>query len=225
MRKLAAGLACLCVLVLVPGAARADSSRPVVDVIQIGGLLDRVQADFFTHAVHDADATHAAALVVQLDSSRSVLPQKRLAALRSTIRRAATPVGMWVGPARSGHVGGQVSTLLGVADVVGLAPGASVDTKRVGIDVRSPTLGDFLVDLDGVRGVSIPTKVIRSKGDTPRREPLVDVRFAKPTLTARTIHGVTSPGPAYALLMFGLLLMVLEFATAGIGLAAGTAAI
>ncbi|MEY2399143.1 MAG: hypothetical protein QOJ00_2317, partial [Actinomycetota bacterium] len=42
---------------------------------------------------------------------------------------------------------------------------------------------------------------------------------------ARTIHGVTSPGPAYALLMFGLLLMVLEFATAGIGLAAGTAAI
>ncbi|MBA2609605.1 MAG: hypothetical protein H0U92_11735 [Actinobacteria bacterium] len=225
MRKLAAGFACFCVLLLVPGSADAQSSRPVVNVIQIGGLLDRVQADFWLHAIDDAEALGAAALIVQLDSSRSVLSSTRFAELSGSIRNAKTPVGIWVGPARSGHVGGDVVKLLQTADVVGLAPGASIDATKPGVDVRSPTLGDFLVDLDGKARISIPTKVIRNKGETPHREPLVDVRFAKPSLTARTVHGVTSPGPAYALLMAGLLLAVLEFATAGIGLAAGTAAI
>ncbi len=224
MRKLAAGFACFCVLLLVPGSADAQSGRPVVNVIQIGGLLDRVQADFWLHAIDDAESLGAAALIVQLDSPRSVLSSTRFAELSGAIRNAKTPVGIWVGPARSGHVGGNVVKLLPTADVVGLAPGASIDTKA-DIDVRSPTLGDFLVDLDGEAGISIPTKVVRNKGDTPHREPLVDVRFAKPSLTARTVHGVTSPGPAYALLTAGLLLAVLEFATAGIGLAAGTAAI
>ena len=228
MRKLAAGFACFCVLLLVPGWAGAESTRPVVEVIQVGGLLDRVQADFFEHAITDADAAHAAALVVQLDSSRSVLSSSRFQELMTKIRRAATPIGIWVGPARAGAVGGNVVKLLLAADVVGLAPGADID-KRPGVDVHvdlhSPTLGDFLVSLNGRAGISVPTKIIGKKGSTQHREPLVDVRFAKPSLTARTIHGVTSPGPAYGLFMAGLLLAVLEFATAGIGLAAGTAAI
>lgn len=228
MRKLAAGFACFCVLFFVPGWAGAESSRPVVEVIQIGGLLDRVQADFFEHAITDADGAHAAALVVQLDSSRSVLSSDRFGELASKVRRAATPIGIWVGPARAGAVGGEVVKLLSVADVVGVAPGAKVHGRAASAFVkvdRSPTLGDFLVNLDGKGGISIPTKVIGKKGSTQHREPLVDVRFAKPSLTARTIHGMTSPGPAYALLVGGLLLAVLEFATAGIGLAAGTAAI
>ena len=55
--------------------------------------------------------------------------------------------------------------------------------------------------------------------------PDVVVHFDKPGLLARTVHGVTGPGPAYGLLVFGLLLAVLEFTTAGVGLAALTSAL
>jgi len=228
MRKLAAAVLIACGLsLLLPGWAKAESARPVVDVIQIGGLLDRVQADFWQHAIEDADARRANALIVQLDSSRSVLSAKRLQELSDSIKNAATPIGIWVGPARAAEVGDDVVRLLPAADVVGVAPDANVDNVpgvEVRVDLRSPTLGDFLVDLDNHPDFEIPTKTIGA-GDDARREPAVDVRFSKPSLMARTIHGVTSPGPAYALLMVGLLLAVLEFTTAGIGLAAATGAL
>jgi membrane-bound serine protease (ClpP class) len=205
------------------GLAAAADTRPVVSVIQISGLLDRVQADFLEHAIDDADASGNAALVVQLDSNRAVVSDQRMVALVNAVVDAKTPVGIWVGPARTASVGGEVTELLVAADVVGLAPGASIH-RGPKPDLRSPTLGDFLIRLDGRGGITLPSKLIR-EGKTPRRQPLFDVRFDKPSLMARTIHGVTSPGPAYALLIFGLLLAILEFATAGIGLAAATAAI
>lgn len=207
---------------LAEGAFAADT-RPVASVIQISGLLDRVQADFWTKAIRDADDNGDAALAVQLDSNRSVLTGEELEELAHAISDAKTPIGIWVGPAKAGSVGGDVTKLLPSADVVGLAPGTHAD-RATKADTQSPTLGDFLVDMGKKPGIDLPSKVIQ-KGKTERREPQFDVRFAKPSLTARTIHGVTSPGPAYALLIFGLLLAILEFATAGIGLAAATAAI
>jgi membrane-bound serine protease (ClpP class) len=227
MRRVVGALLAAIALLLLAVPARAQENRPVVRVIQIGGLLDRVLADFWTHSIEVAETEHAAALVVQLDSPRSVLSQREMGRLVNAIGAADVPVAIWVGPARAGHVGGDnVRTLL-AADVVGRAPGASIESD--GFDARvqlhSPTLGDFLVRLDGRGGITIPSKLTRTAGESPTREPLVTVRFSKPSLTARTIHGVTSPGPAYALLVFGLLLAVLEFTTAGIGLAAATGAV
>ncbi len=232
MRKavlgIAASLMALGGLMIMPARAGAKTDRPVVSVIQISGLLDNVQADFWQHAIRDGDDDGVAALVVQLDSPRSVLSEARFAKLSGAVRRAATPVGIWVGPTRNGRVGGDNVKLLLVADVVGVAPGADVagpPNVDVDVDLRSPTLGDFVVSLDGRGGITIPSTVVRSKDGVPHREPNVEVHFAKPTLTARAIHGMTSPGPAYALLVFGLLLALLEFATAGIGLAAATSAL
>ena len=232
MRKLLATAAAslLALGVAHAGPAAAESKAPTVSVIQISGLLDRVQADFWRSSITQADKLGDEALVVQLDSNRSVLSDARFDELRQSIAGATTPVAVWVGPARTGAVGGEVAKLLSAADVVSVAPGAKVAgppswTVIKGQQTSSPTLGDFIVDLDGNAGITIPTKVVDPDAKTPKREPLVEVRFAKPSLTARTIHGVTSPGPAYALLVLGLLLAVLEFTTAGIGLAAGTAAI
>ena len=220
MRRVVGALLAAIALALVSVPAGAASTRPVVRVIQIGGLLDRVQTDFWRNAIAKADAEGDEALIVQLDSSRAVVAPDELV---RTITRASTPVAIWVGPARAGGAGPDLVPFLEAADVVGVAPGADVP-RGTRVDVRSPTLGDFLVDLDGRSGVAIPAKVVGT-GDATRREPLVTVRFAKPGLTARTVHGVTSPGPAYALLVFGLLLALLEFATAGVGLAALTAAL
>src|SRR5215211_6450350 len=108
MRRVVAAVA-VSAMVLTLMAARADAatSRGAVSVIQIDGLLDNVEADFWQHAIDDADTRRANALVVQLDSSRSVLSQKRFAALTDAIRGAATPIGIWVGPARAGRVCGE----------------------------------------------------------------------------------------------------------------------
>jgi membrane-bound serine protease (ClpP class) len=207
-------------LLLLAVPARASEKRPLVRVIQIGGLLDRVQAEFWQQSIVDAEKDHAVALIVQLDSSRAVIDTHEL---EVAIKRADVPVAVWVGPARAGTAGRDLAAVVRAADLFGIAPGTSVAFPGNAAN-ESPTLGDFLVDIDGHAGISIPTKVIGT-GDARRREPLVTVQFSKPSLTARAIHGVTSPGPAYALLVFGLLLAVLEFTTAGIGLALLTAAI
>jgi membrane-bound serine protease (ClpP class) len=223
MRRVVGAVLAVIALLLLAVPAHAQTERPVVRVIQIGGLLDRVQADFWEHAIDIAEEEHAVALIVQLDSSRRVVSDERRLDLASKLANSDVPIAVWVGPARAARVGRTLADVVSEADVLGVAPGAGIAFEQK-VDVRSPTLGDFLVDLDGRAGISIPTKVI-GRGDDRRREPLVTVQFAKPTLTARTIHGVTSPGPAYALLVFGLLLAILEFTTAGVGLAAATGAI
>ncbi|MBV8160952.1 MAG: hypothetical protein JO265_08520, partial [Acidimicrobiia bacterium] len=56
-------------------------------------------------------------------------------------------------------------------------------------------------------------------------EPSVDVRFAKLALLARLLHTVASPSVAYLLLLAGMLLIVFEFFTVGVGLAGGAGAV
>ena len=128
MRKLLATAAAslLALGVAHAGPAAAESKAPTVSVIQISGLLDRVQADFWRSSITQADKLGDEALVVQLDSNRSVLSDARFDELRQSIAGATTPVAVWVGPARTGAVGGEVAKLLSAADVVSVAPGAKV---------------------------------------------------------------------------------------------------
>jgi membrane-bound serine protease (ClpP class) len=90
--------------------------------------------------------------------------------------------------------------------------------------VNAPTLGDLLAELDGRPSssgvIDVPNRIIRRAGHPPQRRPLVEVRFAKPSLVPRLLHGVASPSVAYLLLVVGLLLLVFEFFTAGVGVAA-----
>jgi membrane-bound serine protease (ClpP class) len=90
------------------------------------------------------------------------------------------------------------------------------------VTIAAPTLGDFLVSLDGHAvgsGFLHTADVIHANGQL-RRQPGVDARFRKLTLLAQLLHTVASPSAAYLLLLIGLLLLVVEFFTAGIGIAA-----
>jgi membrane-bound serine protease (ClpP class) len=113
-----------------------------------------------------------------------------------------------VGPDRSGSMGEAAAKERGLVDV----------------DVNAPTLGDFIVELDGrqLAGRTVDTADVVQRDGQPRREPNVRVRFSKPGLTARLLHAVTSPAPAYVLLMVALLLFVFELYTAGVGVAGVT---
>jgi membrane-bound serine protease (ClpP class) len=106
-----------------------------------------------------------------------------------------------------------------------LSAGQAVARKAA--DLASPTIGDFIVDLDGrtVNGHTLQTARVVQRDNQPRREPSVDVRFSKLTLVQRLLHTVASPSVAYFLLMAGMLLIVFEFFTVGIGLAGGAGAL
>jgi membrane-bound serine protease (ClpP class) len=94
-------------------------------------------------------------------------------------------------------------------------------------DSGTPTLGDFIVVLDGVNyhGKQLDTATVVPKGNELRRERNGPTRFSKLGLMPRLMHTVASPPVAYLLLTIGLSLLVFEFFTAGVGLAGGVGAI
>jgi membrane-bound serine protease (ClpP class) len=197
--------------------AAAATARGRVDIIEVSGLIDPVMADFVTSAVRGAEAHHALALVVQLDSRDGVLSAGRLRRLEREISGASVPVGVWVGGSGRPRAYRQAYGLFLAAKVRGVGPGAKVGPNRSFPSgaVQAPTLGDFVIG----GGLPVPTKVVHVKGRPAQRRPDVDVQFAKPTLLARMLHAVVTPAVPYVLLVVGLLLIVFEFFTAGVGIA------
>ncbi len=93
---------------------------------------------------------------------------------------------------------------------------------KPGVDDRgTPTLGDFVVVLDGVQyqGRTLDTAEVVQQGDQLRRQTIAQARFSKLGLLPRLMHTVASPEVAYLLLVIGLCLLVFELFTAGVGVA------
>jgi membrane-bound serine protease (ClpP class) len=200
--------------------AAPATAAGTVDVIEVTGLIDPVEVDFITDSLRAAERSGAEALVIQVNSSGSVVSEARLDALASRLGRAQVPVAVWVGPSGS-EIGGGALRLAAAADVVGVAPGADAEGP-VGRAPRidAPVLGDFIVGLDERRvgNRTLDTATVVQTADGPRRQP-VGVRFAKPALLPRLLHTVASPSVAYLLVVVGLLLIAFEFFTAGVGVA------
>jgi membrane-bound serine protease (ClpP class) len=196
-----------------------------VEVIEVTGLIDPVEVDFIAGSLRAAERTRAEALVIQLNSGGSVVAAPRLEALARRIANAGVPVAVWVGPSNARAEGGALRIVRSAA-VVGVAPGAHV-RGPVGSAARidAPVLGDFIVGLDGLQvgGRTLHTAtVVRTPGG-PRRQP-VGVTFAKPALLPRLLHTVASPSVAYLLFVVGLVLIVFEFFTVGVGVAGAVGA-
>ena len=221
LRTLASVLLALGGLVALPSPAAAGR----VDVIEVTGLIDPVEVDFIAGSLQAAAQARDEALVVQLNSEGSVVSEARLDALARRIAHAGVPVAVWVGPSSARAEGGALR-IVRAAAVVGVAPGARV-RGSVGSAARvdAPVLGDFIVGLDGLRvgGRTLTTAtVVRTPGG-PRRQP-VGVRFSKPALLPRLLHTVASPSVAYLLFVVGLVLIVFEFFTVGVGVAGAVGA-
>jgi membrane-bound serine protease (ClpP class) len=217
--------------------AAAQGSEGHLDVIEVSGRIDPVLEDFVLRSVDDAEASGAEALVLQLNSPGSVLSEARLDRLVERLEEATVPVAVWIGPSGASASGGP-ARLVEAADVSGMDQGTRLHPRgepSVGpadaveqglVDTRSPTLGDFVVDLDGreVDGTTLHTARVRQTDDGPRRQVDVRVFFSKLELGARLMHTVASPSVAYLLLLGGLVLIVFEFFTGGVGVAGLTGA-
>ena len=97
------------------------------------------------------------------------------------------------------------------------------------VDVVSPSIGQFIVALDGVEAPvaggtrTLSTAVTETENGVEVVKPSADVRFLKPGIVDRTLRLAIRPEAAFFFLVAGLAFAVFEFYAAGPGVAAGVA--
>lgn len=218
------------------GAGSTDAGH--VSVLEVSGLLDRVLVDFIETEIAKAEDQGALALVLQLNSGGTVVAAERLDELVERIEASRVPVDVWVGPSGS-KATGATTAVLAAARTVGVAPKSRVGITRtllgdrtlggdaavgdkVGadaavelglVDNAAPTIGEFVLGLEGVE-----SRVV-GEGADRHREPVTQARFAQLPLSGQLMHTVASPPVAYLLFVIGLALILFELFTAGVGVA------
>jgi membrane-bound serine protease (ClpP class) len=239
----AAGLAAA-LLAAAPAGAQ-EPAAGVVDVVEVTGLLDPVVVDFVERALDGAAGDGSVAVVLRVDSGGGVVGDAEIDALLDAVRSSPVPVAAWVGPSGA-TAKGDAARLVLASEVSGMAPGTTIGDVPAGaggdvppglvegtvpaaeaaeagvVDLgpaEAPVVGDFIVALPGVE-----SRVV-DQGDERRREPVTTVRFARLTPLDQLFHTVASPSVAYLLLAAGLLLIVFELYTGGIGVAGGVGAV
>src|SRR5215203_6252143 len=133
------------------GAATAPAQQGcgdgVVSVVEVDGLLDTVLADFVDDEVAAAnDDECVRAVVLQLDTGGSTVSEGRMDELVAAVETSEVPIDVWVGPSGS-RVTEEGVRLLAAAEVVGVAPGSSIEVTPALLDARGVAPAD-LGDVD-----------------------------------------------------------------------------
>ena len=228
----------------------AQAEPGVVDVVEVSGYLDPIMADFIERSIDKASADGSLGLVLQVDSSRATIDDRRLRELADHIRASDVPVTMWVGPSGSVAAGG-MGQLAGLVADLALAPGSELGDLGALVLPAEQLTEPFVrayprlqsqrvsfseaIELGLAREApTLPFFVldlpgfhteIDDSGDEPVRVPVSRVRFAKLALLDQFMHVAASPAVAYLLLLAGAGLLVFELYTAGVGIAGGIGAI
>ncbi len=224
------------------------AERPAIDIVQVGGILDPVNVDLVRRSIREAPGRGTTTVVIQLDSADASVPLSTVDALGLLLSSSPVPVAVWVGPTGTGRATGPAFSLVTAADVAGMADRTEVgrqpepvfegtpaplrnrtagpdEARQLGlVEIVAPTLSDFIGQLDGREAKGVTLSTARSKSPFVLREDL-DIRFRNPGLVDRTLHGLGSPSATYFFVVAGLLLLLFEFFSAGIGIAAATGAI
>ncbi|MDQ3978391.1 MAG: hypothetical protein M3314_02410, partial [Actinomycetota bacterium] len=93
---------------------------PPVDVIEITGWIDAIEADFIARSITASERGGSQLLVLQLNSPGSILSDQKLSELAFRISHSGIPVGVWIGPSGSRAQGGAVR-LVQAAATTGMA--------------------------------------------------------------------------------------------------------
>jgi membrane-bound serine protease (ClpP class) len=108
-------------------AARAQSSRNVIDFIEIEGVLDPPSARYLMSEIASAEASRAEALVVRVDGRVALRVSVNQIVKRMTM--SEVPIVVWVAP--SGAEAGSASAVIAMAShVLVMAPGARIGPAR-----------------------------------------------------------------------------------------------
>ena len=97
-------------------APAVDPDAPVVDVIEVDGLLDPVLVDFVEQSIADAEAAEDIALVLQMNSPGSVVSDEQLTelarAIVDSIGSFSTPRSGFCPGSKRGRVRGRSRTTI-----------------------------------------------------------------------------------------------------------------
>ena len=103
--------------------ALAQSGRDlpaVFDIVQVSGFIDGIVADFIEHSIAEAEAAGSGGVILQVNSSATVIDDARLIELAELIQSASVPIYSWVGPSGATAEGG-IAQLMAVTDEMGIA--------------------------------------------------------------------------------------------------------
>jgi membrane-bound serine protease (ClpP class) len=250
-RRLAAAVALLgaALLAALCAALPADAQEPAaptgqVRILEVSGLIDPIVADFITDELDRAEADGVLALVLQLNSSGTVLSRASFVDLAERLDSSPVQIVSWVGPSGSSATGG-AAELVAISDVVGVAEGSRLgDVGRQRLPearfgrlfepaaerLASTTinaseaveLGLAAGPLDQVS--TLGSFLLQIPGYETRTtdagiQAATENRFLQLPLGAQLFHTVASPEVAYLLFVGGLGLLLFELFTAGVGVA------
>ncbi len=214
-----------------------DADEQLIVIAQTEGLIDRVIANFIATQVARADAEGATALIIQLDSAGATVSDERLAELTQALTKADTAIGVWVGPSGA-TVAGRAAKLLSAADFTAVSVGSTVSptegTAELGAQdafdrgigtvapSAAPTVGEFVLAMSDANIIGkVWEEVERDDGLVQRTvAPGVALQFVGLSVAHGVFHTAASPAVAYLALLIGLAMILLDFFTGGIGIAA-----
>ena len=114
-----------CALFAAPVAAfaTAQDRGPVVDIVELSGVLDPVMGDYLLSEIDAANRRRSELLVIQVDSRGGL--DVSTAALVGRIEASNVPIAVYVGPQRA-RAGGTAAMLLEAAHVAAIGPSARI---------------------------------------------------------------------------------------------------
>ena len=143
-------------------SAEEKSSLPTVDVQEVSGLLDEIQAQAMEDALDRSSSEGAQALVFQMNTRGSTLSRDRVTALLERVAAAKVPVAIWVGPSGS-RLYGLAAQLLAAADVTAMAPGTRIGNMGTPLDAKGVTF-DFGKSTEILQGSTLGFADARKTG-------------------------------------------------------------
>lgn len=253
MLAAAAIVAGLAVLGVQPALAQPEEPTSVsvgapvtstLQVVKISGLLDPILANFLATSVDEAESSGAIGLLLQVNSTGSVISDDSLRALATKLHESKVPIVAWVGPSGARAEGG-MAQLLATVDKVGVAPGSTIGNMGDPVvpvtqwsrafaenqsKLRNEVVGSDVAkrmriapkDALVLRQVLLQVPGLRIQDGTTsngRKVTATQLVFSQLPTGSGMMHTVASPAVAYLLFALGLGLIVFELFTAGVGIA------
>src|SRR5438067_8765014 len=123
-----ASVTLLAALVSMPLVARAATpAGPVVDVIEIAGIIDRPIANYAMEQIRSAEQHHDALVVFEVDSlgGLKISDSQPLPPLVRRIREARVPIAVHVGP-RGARAEGLILYMAAAANIASIGPSGHI---------------------------------------------------------------------------------------------------
>lgn len=121
----------------------------VFDIVQVSGFVDKIVADFIEQSISEAESAGSGGVILQVNSSATVIDDARLIELAQRIHEATVPVYGWVGPSGATAEGG-IAQLMAVTDEMGIASFAKFgNTGEIVVrEFLDPEVAELLVGLE-----------------------------------------------------------------------------